>query len=531
MSNRKYCYQAFVILEAASPLRVGTGHREGIQDNPILRDAFQIPYIPATSLAGVLRHLHQEVEGKTTSTIFGSAANALESDKTGSRIEFSSMHLVLGQEASQWRVADGVKAIHELKAPLDQHYRTQFREHVRINHRGVADKENHGKFDSELLPKGSRFACQISFWPEQEDPAAWEEVLQLLQHPLFRLGAGSRKGFGQMKLVALYERQLDFSQEEDMDRYLQTSACLDKHPTALYNKRSLATLDYNELKHYQLQLEAEDFVLFGGDFNMEIFSDLLKKSDKELQKGALPDFSPKLENIIAWDGPRIQEKEVYLFPATSIKGAIAHRFVYHLRRLKEDYIDHQAESFEEEENQLSAIQNHLERLTDSAYAAGLEEIKADLEKLKEVERELVFLAEGLQSSVGGAYLEQAVKSLFGLAAKEGESGQEGQRGRLLLSDVFLTKDKVSKKIFNHVAIDRFTAGALDQALYSEEVLALKEGIRLDLYVEKAAFERDPLIQQAFEAALKDLVSGHLPLGGGVMRGHGRMKGEIQTTQA
>jgi len=523
MSNRKYCYQAFVILEAASPLRVGTGHREGIQDNPILRDAFQIPYIPATSLAGVLRHLHQEVEGKTTSTIFGSAANALESDKTGSRIEFSSMHLVLGQEASQWRVADGVKAIHELKAPLDQHYRTQFREHVRINHRGVADKENHGKFDSELLPKGSRFACQISFWPEQEDPAAWEEVLQLLQHPLFRLGAGSRKGFGQMKLVALYERQLDLSQEEDMDRYLQTSACLDKHPTALYNKRSLATLDYNELKHYQLQLEAEDFVLFGGDFNLSLAKKLLLTAGEQDQ---LPDFTPKVETAIAWTKEdQLREGTFYLLPATSIKGAIAHRFVYHLAKAKKVYADPQ-------QDQLDQIEVFLKQNVE--LISSVEEANKMMEDLLKVEQQLA-PEQDSNSQIDNEDINKAVKALFGLAAKieniEGRSIQQGQRGRLLLSDIYVEQSKAEIKIFNHVAIDRFTAGALDQALYSEEVLALKEGIRLDLYVEKAAFEGDPLIQQAFEAALKDLVSGHLPLGGGVMRGHGRMKGEIQTTEA
>ena len=49
-------YIARLIIEAATPLLVGSGEKGLTVDKLVAKDANNLPYIPATGLAGVLRH-------------------------------------------------------------------------------------------------------------------------------------------------------------------------------------------------------------------------------------------------------------------------------------------------------------------------------------------------------------------------------------------------------------------------------------------------------------------------------------------
>ena len=101
-------------------------------------------------------------------------------------------------------------------------------------------------------------------------------------------------------------------------------------------------------------------------------------------------------------------------------------------------------------------------------------------------------------------------------------------------------------MLSHVAIDRYTGGALQGALYNEEVLQPEQELTVDLYVEAAAFAdhefyntttnttttvKGDHVRQAFECALDDLCAGRLPLGGGTSRGHGTFSGTLQKPEA
>ena len=112
----------------------------------------------------------------------------------------------------------------------------------------------------------------------------------------------------------------------------------------------------------------------------------------------------------------------------------------------------------------------------------------------------------------------AVRTLFGYSAND----IDGQRGNVIFSDIY-SKGVYDKKLLNHVAIDRFTGGAMDGALFSEEVTASKEQFTLEIYV-KNDVNSDYL--KALECALNDLCTGMLPLGGGTMRGHGCFTGDL-----
>lgn len=81
-----------------------------------------------------------------------------------------------------------------------------------------------------------------------------------------------------------------------------------------------------------------------------------------------------------------------------------------------------------------------------------------------------------------------------------------------------------EKIFNHVAIDRFTGGASDGALFSEKANRTKD-LTIDLYLDRTDFD-DSNIITALERALYDICRGLLPLGGMVTKGHGIFTGQL-----
>jgi len=539
MSNQKknYRYQAFCVIEAQSPIQIGSGGKALTVSNSLLQDAFGFYYIPATSLTGVLRHLFWEKDGaqkesEDLKSIFGYQEERKDGGQ-GSRLILSSAHLLLNER----KIADGLSAVDfiEVDEQLEgkgsgfEHLQPVRREHVRINHRGVADKEERGKFESELLPKGCRFAFEIELVGTGEDAKNWETILSLLHHPLFRLGGGSRKGFGRFKVQQLITRSLDLSKEDDLQMYLAKSSQLAYKEAGQNNYVAFKPSSKSEqpFKHYRLSLSAEDFMLFGGDFNVKQANKAIQKEDATL----IPDFTPKTEKVISWEaGDKMKPTDCYLMPASSIKGAIAHRFVYHLNKLLGIYVDQQEADHAEVEKELADYEQQLAAL-ENYQAKPLEEINDRLKNLVELEKKLAKLTERLQNMGNAETVELQKTALFGQALDA--KAAKGQRGRILFEDIYLAKDTSSKKIFNHVAIDRFTAGALDQALYSEEVLQPRESMTLNIYVEQKAFEavEENQVQQALEASLKDLCEGRLPLGGGVMRGHGRMKGEIQTTEA
>jgi len=69
-----------------------------------------------------------------------------------------------------------------------------------------------------------------------------------------------------------------------------------------------------------------------------------------------------------------------------------------------------------------------------------------------------------------AYLDEKQQILIFGHKKETKDGKElGQKGKILISDCFKEKE-VKTKVFDHVAIDRFTGGAIDSALFNEKTI-------------------------------------------------------------
>ncbi len=468
---------ARITLEAATPLAIGSGRKSILTDATINRDANGLPFIPGTTLAGLIRHAIGEETAKPLMGFIGKKqGKGNEYELEGSRLIITEAKLLdcYGKAVDGLVNVDGYED-QAKRAFLNGFKYAPIRQHAKINHYGVT--EDGGKFDEEVVPKGARFCFEMELMACSEHPemAAKEEenfkkCLNTLMAEGFRVGGKSRNGFGKIKVVddsCLY-RKLDLSKAEDLEWYLNKSASLAE--TWVGNGR----FEWDKPKtsryvRYELKLKPRDFLFFGSGFG-----------DEDV------DHTYIKERFITWDAPDKGRWEAaktsLVVPASSVKGALSHRTAYHYNKLHKRFADG-----------LSA---------------------KEMEKLVGKNNE-------------------AVIALFG---SEGNNKQEGKeddgkrRGHVLFADIVCRKaPQTTAKVFNHVKIDRFTGGGIDGALFDEEALFAKEesGVKLEILLDKdERITSDPRIIEAFEAALTDVCKGMLPLGGGVNKGYGMFEGKL-----
>ena len=409
---------AHIVIEAKTPLKTGGSRSDFLQDSPVLRDWNGLPMILGTSIAGVLRSAYEAHYGDTK--LFG-----YQEGETGegSRVILSNA-LLLDEEG---KVQESL--LPKLEGFLALFETLPIREHVAISDKGVVD--GRGKFDEEVVYAGTRFKFSIELIEAESD--TFEKLLALFADTTFRLGGGGTKGFGSFEVVEV--------------SYLKSA--LDGYSSSLNaplegaEKKQLETKNTTGIR-YELKLHPDDFFMFGSGFG-----------DEEA------DMTPVYEQVVDYASGGLGEKRV-LIPASSIKGALAHRTVFHYNRIKGHY-------------------------------------------------------------VGDAEAAKRLEALFG-AAKNSKTGQSGSRGRVLFSDCYKS-DAGSTKVFDHVSIDRFTGGAIEGALFQERTVADDgEAYTVEIHLDDKGLEEEALL--AFEAAMKDVCTGMLPLGGAVTKGHGAFNGTV-----
>ena len=104
----------------------------------------------------------------------------------------------------------------------------------------------------------------------------------------------------------------------------------------------------------------------------------------------------------------------------------------------------------------------------------------------------------------------------------GDNGEPNVKAsRLLVEETLITKPQFDL-VQNRVAIDRFTGGALESALFNEQPVFGQEDTRLTINLTiRQPHERDIGLLLLL---LKDLWTGDLPLGGEISVGRGRLAG-------
>lgn len=440
MGNTIIKYIARFLVEAETPLFVGSGQSTLLKDALVQKDANGFPMIPGTSLAGVLRHaFSKSQEAPSISKLFGDSKGG--DTGTGSLLKVSPALMMLDKkEVSEGLLLDG--KWDELKQQFEN---LPVRQHVRITDKGVA--KNNGLFDNEVIFKGTRFVFELELTDYSNTlKKEWESILTSVSSPDFRIGSGSRNGYGSLKVLKV--QNLRFDLQTDLDKYLALSPSFnaidwDKAESWLEKPQNSSSSKI----HYQLQLTPDPFFIFGSGYG-----------DEDV------DNTPVEEEVVKYTDQCIQFEKETIVPGSSVKGAISHRVAFHYNK-------------------------------EMGRWAGIAKAKLPNE---------------------------AVEELFGIA---GEGIKEAKAGKVFINDLFLNKEQVKNdKIFNHVAIDRFTGGALDGALFSEKVSYLKKDeLEINLYLESNV---DEIYKDALKEALIDICKGLLPLGGMTTKGHGIFTGRL-----
>lgn len=303
---------ARAVVEAVSPLHIGSGRGDEISDADVVRDMNGLPTIPGSSLTGVLRQMFRDVAGRSEreQKVFGHQSG---DDGHGSRLTVS-FGLVLGGDG---RPVEGLLSGERRDDPVLEALsprRTPLRRHVRIDHRGVADAAGHGLFDERLVPAGCRFLLELGLVGDgPEYDADFETILGFLAAG-FRLGGHTRRGLGLMRLVRLEGRRFDLMNPADRTAFAKVPVSLAEEA------RGLATLAIRPTAaacpRVRLRFRPRTPWAIG--------------CDGPWGPQDTADVTAYREGWIRWNGESAEVgPERVVVPATAIKGVLAHRVAWH----------------------------------------------------------------------------------------------------------------------------------------------------------------------------------------------------------
>lgn len=478
--NQHLFYIARLVLETCTPLSIASGRTDGLADNLIVRDANNLPAIPGSSLAGVLRHAYQrfyDKDGTDTNTnqLFGSGK---DENETGNP---SFVHISWGclHDSNDKPIEDLLDTL-DSRCENDEILTNALqplpvrRDHVKLNHRGVSDAEKQGKFERTSLTTGHRFSVELSLWSNEENDQRWKNLLDLLQRPNFRLGGGTRRGLGKLKIVRCSQGQFNLTNEEQFNQFRALTQSL-ADTTQL---TELSTIEPQAQITVQLTpLDGYGYRFGGG------VEPLIKDSKANLLAVT--------EHCVEWQNGtgRLAPTKKLVIPASGVKGALSHRIAYHYNALTDTFADD-----------------------------------------KQVQQELAdYVGEN----------NEAIKALFGYVLEKTEENDKeiAQMGCLIFDDVYLERANQLQVIeYPHNGVDRFTGGVREGVLFSEEVVTSQQPFFVNIAIVLPSNNnqtwnilkehgKDNNVWKALQRALNDLVEGRLALGAGGGRGHGYFKGE------
>jgi CRISPR/Cas system CSM-associated protein Csm3 (group 7 of RAMP superfamily) len=459
-------------LETVTPLSIASGKANGVFDTSLVMDANGLPTIPGSSLAGVLRHLYQAEYGKTgENALFGcqESEDCEKSQPSRLNVSWGCIQDSKGKAIQGLCLGTNRTALEQdsiLNVALSLADAPVNRDRVKLNHKGAS--ANTGKFDRAVLPAGYRFTVELSLWSDTANDAQWERALELLHHPLFRLGGSSRAGLGKLKVIEVQELITDLNQEAG--RKIFTALSRDMDSKAGFKLRKISSNENsNTVVTATLTLKPNSYWRIGQG----------EKPNLQDSNGKTADLLPKLEQRINWQLNKAEgAAEQLLIPGSSVKGALSHRIAFHANRFSEQ--PRWADDMTEDKLNTYDKSEHCEE----------------------------------------------VQQLFGFANDEQRhSKQKGQAGFVFIDDAYQTFSKTDLQMIMHNSIDRFSGSVRDHMLFSEEMVWGK-GVNLQLTIKKDA-AITPTAKKALQHALDDLCQGRLALGAGVSKGHGLFTGNLK----
>lgn len=280
-------------VECLSPLHIGNGKDER-SDLDVLLDAQGNPFIPATSLVGVLRHATKNIEPQEDwKKFWGYTSEKQDEQELGQQSSVRCSDLICQSQTLKPVIRDGIE--------ID-------------NTTGVVKKQR--KYDYELVERDTRFKLNMEFSYRDSDKEFVSRmaatIYTLLKEKQIKLGAKTNSGFGEIHLLEntakIYEFQFSPDTKSDVLYWL--------------------TRNFSAKQPISIETLGTPFAIGSDNFSINA-SFWLKNSLIVRSYSADPD---------APDATHITSNNDWILPGTSLKGAIrarAERIVNTLNKPKE----------------------------------------------------------------------------------------------------------------------------------------------------------------------------------------------------
>lgn len=296
-----------ITFKTASPLLIGSSSSSNT-DCDVLRDSRNEPYIPGTSVAGVVREA-METENIDVSSCFGflvkndgsGESNTHDSKGIGNSEEASRRELKNNNASEEATTSESKVIFHDAVLKEKGKYTVSIRDHVCLDDFKTAVEG--AKFDTEVVEAGVGFVTFIEQNCMENDEDILETIAKLFINNKVAFGAETVHGFGRITDVCVWKKSFDLKKAEDAIEWLSFDPCDDE----LWGETLI--LEESGLDACSLNLELE---LTGGISIRRYTTEVGK------EKEAVPDY----RQLTALDE---NGDSVPVIPGSSWSGAIQHR--------------------------------------------------------------------------------------------------------------------------------------------------------------------------------------------------------------
>ena len=517
-------------IQTIAPLHIGLRAEVGVlpheTDQPVLLGWDGKPYIPGTSLSGVMRTVATQLVAvldgwglKDVLSLFGSARPKREEGGQSKASELPS-------HPSKLRIRHA-----RLKG--DWRGWTEVRDGVGIDRkRGAARKGI--KFDYEILPKGLEFDLWIELRDGNErDKALLAMVLTALETLPFSVGAKGGSGLGALNWRIEKVVEVDLTNKDDLlgflvgrDDFIRQKEgqswqdwlkeVLQGYSFSLRQDASITRIPQAFVFTYELSVE-EPVLVRGRAEPAMAFDALMKRKGTKIGRG-----KEALDAVWIGMGKEVDMTDWHpILPGSSLRGA----FRSHCERILRTLSWHYAKEALGAKADVKAVYEEYLRRRAAKVDLWQEnaELRQQLEKVWEKQMQQIGHEEQKWFEAGK---EMAKVVWEGSDLAERLFGSTLWRSLVVVSEAYLKSDGFGELLFDHLAVERFSGGALEHKKF--DTLTITQST----FEGKVAVFGDELWALGLIALLfKDLADGLVRIGSARTRGFGKVTAKVTKVEA